>query len=92
MGGITFASKREAKRYGELMIEQRAGAIRDLRIQIPYVIEVNGVRICRYVADFVYFRVGEGPAVEDAKGMQTPVYRLKKKLMKAVHGITIREV
>lgn len=91
--GITFDSKREAKRYGELMLLLRAGLIRDLTLQKRYSLLVNGELICAYVADFDYYDAKAGRWVtEDAKGVRTPEYLIKKKLMKAVHGITIREV
>lgn len=89
--GIKFDSQREATRYSVLKIMQAAGVISDLRLQVPYVINVNGLKICKYVADFVYIDRGR-EVVEDVKGMKTPTYNLKKKLMKAVHGIEIQEV
>lgn len=89
--GIKFDSQREATRYSVLKIMQAAGVISDLRLQVPYVITVNGLKICKYVADFVYVDRGRD-VVEDVKGMKTPTYNLKKKLMKAVHGIEIQEV
>lgn len=50
-------------------------------------------RACRYVADFVYTDARTGlTVVEDAKGVRTPVYKIKKKLMLWVHGIRIQEV
>jgi hypothetical protein len=52
---------------------------------------VGGETICRYVADFVYVR-DEKRIVEDVKGLKTAVYKLKKRLMKAVHKIEIQEV
>jgi hypothetical protein len=88
--GITFDSMAEAARYGALRIVQAAGLIKDLRLQVPYVIVVNGKKICRYVADFVYIENGK-EVVEDVKGMKTPVYNLKKKLMEAVFGVVILE-
>jgi hypothetical protein len=48
-------------------------------------------RECAYVADFVYEEDGE-TVVEDAKGVRTEAYKIKKKLMLYVHGIKIREV
>jgi len=101
--GITFASKKEAKRYGELRLMEKAGEISWLKIQVPYEIEINGIRVCRYIADFVYDELVPDPfthyaskkiwkpVVEDCKGMKTATYRLKKKLMLACHGITIKE-
>ena len=89
--GIRFDSAREARRWCELQALERAGEIRDLRRQVEYPVEVNGRRICYYVADFVY-RTPKGVTVEDAKGHPTPVYRLKKKLVEALYGFEIREV
>jgi Fe-S cluster assembly ATPase SufC len=92
--GIWFDSKRESSRYLELKVAENAGAIRGLKLQYVYPIVIDGVRVCDYVADFVYEeRNGNAwtRVTEDAKGMRTEVYRLKKKLMRAVHGIEIRE-
>lgn len=46
---------------------------------------------CSYIADFVYTQDGR-QVVEDTKGVQTPEYIIKRKLMLYVHGIRIREV
>jgi hypothetical protein len=89
--GITFDSAKEAKRYGELKLLERAGEIAELELQPKYDLTVKGQKVCTYKADFRYFEHG-CEVVEDVKGMRTPVYRLKKKLMKACHGIEIREV
>lgn len=91
--GITFASKAEAWRYLELMALKKAMVISDLVLQPKWAMKVNGVKICSYVADFAYREKGNfWLIVEDVKGIKTPVYRLKKKLMKAIHGIDIKEV
>lgn len=91
--GIRFASRAEAKRYGELCILQKAGLISDLKCQPRYELSVNGVRVCEYIADFSYIERGKG-VVEDVKSpaTRTPVYLLKKKLMKAIHGLEVVEV
>ncbi len=86
-----FASKREHKRWLELKLLERAGAIQGLDRQKKYVINVNGQKICSYIADFTYSD-DSGFVVEDAKGFKTPEYKLKKKLMLAVFGIEIKEV
>lgn len=88
--GVTFDSKAEAARWQQLQLLQRAGEIRNLQRQVSYPIVVNGVKVCIYRADFVY-EDECGQVVEDVKGMKTPTYNLKKKLMKAVHGIDILE-
>jgi hypothetical protein len=90
--GITFASRAEARRYWSLKIMERAGEIEDLELQPRYPLVVNGVKVCVYVADFSYFDcLTQTKAVEDTKGVSTPVYKIKKNLMFAIHGITIRE-
>ena len=88
--GILFDSRGEAARYLELCTLERARQISDLELQVTFPLVVNGMRVCKYVADFVYREDG-AVVVEDFKGMRTPLYRLKAKLMQAVHGITIRE-
>lgn len=89
--GIKFDSKREAKRYGVLRIMERAGLISGLECQVKYPITVNGKLICTYICDFKYLEKGS-VIIEDVKGVRTPIYKLKKKLMEAVHGIIIKEV
>lgn len=97
--GIVFASKKEAKRYWELRLLERDGTIEELQIQKRYDLHsLGGVKVCSYVADFVYrakqrnlFGWNEELVVEDVKGFRTPLYRLKKKMMKAEYGITILE-
>lgn len=90
--GIRFDSKKEAKRYLELKILEKAGVIKDLRRQVPYVI-INKSRYGRaikYVADFVYYE-DDKLVVEDVKGVLTPLYKLKKRLMAEVYGIEVKE-
>jgi hypothetical protein len=96
--GITFDSKWEAARWSQLRLEEKAGTIRRLIRQRPFAITVNDFPVCTYVADFVYERevpFASGASwqtiVEDAKGMRTEMYRLKKKLMRAVLGVEILE-
>lgn len=90
--GIVFDSKKESKTYLELKILEKAKLIKNIQLQVPYLIEINGMKICKYVADFVYIDCKTGKTVvHDAKGMKTPVYNIKKKLMKAVLGIDILE-
>lgn len=90
--GIRFDSKKEARRYLELKMLERAGVIKDLRRQVPYVI-INKSRYGRaikYVADFVYYE-DDKLVVEDVKGVLTPLYKLKKRLMAEVYGIEVKE-
>lgn len=91
--GIRFASKKEAAHYGALKIRLRLGEISDLRLQPKFPLAVNGVKICTYIADFEYTEVATGERIVcDVKGVKTPVYRIKAKLVKALFGIDIFEV
>ena len=73
IGGEKFDSAKEARRYGELALLQRAGQITDLKRQVKYELipsqKVCGKvveRACTYVADFVYTENGK-TVVEDTK-------------------------
>lgn len=90
--GITFASKMEANRYQELKLMQAAGEIYGLALQPKFPLVVNGLKVGTYVADFEYFTDGARRVIEDVKGVKTPIYKLKKKLVKALHGVDIQEV
>ena len=91
VAGIRFASKREAACYQQLKHLQNIGDITDLQLQVPFTMKVNGKVICRFIADFT-FRCNGRYRVADAKGFRTPVYKIKKKLMAACHGIEIEEL
>lgn len=93
--GVTFHSKREAARFQELKLLEKAGEIANLRVQPEFPLEVNGVRLGVYRADFEYSLVPNflgGRVIEDVKGVRTAVYRLKKKLVEAQYGIMIQEI
>ena len=93
LDGYSFDSLSEARRYGELKIEEMAGIIANLEVHKPFGLDVNGVHICDYESDFTYHRDGK-LVVEDVKSKATVTYayRIKKKLMLAVFGIEIQEV
>ena len=91
--GIKFDSKWEAERWGELSAMQRAGVVKDLERQVRYNLVINDQKICAYVADFQYKLIDENgfekEIVEDAKGVETAEFKLKKKMMKAILGIDV---
>jgi len=94
VGGIQFASRKEARRWADLCLLELAGKITDLKAHPSFPLDVNGYPVCRYVADASYRENGV-PVVEDTKSPITrkhPVYRLKNKLFRALHGFEIREV
>lgn len=94
--GHTFDSKKEAQRYHELKLMERAGQIRGLQLQPEYELEAKrGGKIGVYRADFLYIDHtlgGDLLVVEDVKGFKTPLYRWKKKHVEAQYGIQIREI
>lgn len=93
VGGIKLDSKKEARRYSELLLMQTAGVIQNLRRQVrfelqPAYTKANGehVKNIVYVADFVYFDTRRNSMViEDTKGVKTQVYKLKKKMFEYVY-------
>lgn len=87
---IVFASRKEAKQYRELKLLERAGKIRHLELQKPFIVSINGQKIFTYYADFVFTENNE-LVVMDCKGFRTPVYRLKKRAVEAMYGIKIKE-
>ena len=90
--GILFDSQREASRYCELKMLERAGKIHNLELQPVYEILVNGKHIANYIADFRYTNETGQTVIEDAKGTRLPMYRLKKKLVEAIYNVHIIEV
>lgn len=100
VNGQVFDSKKEANRYKELLLLEKAGEIYDLRRQVKFKLiptqrdEVTGEvveRECSYKADFVYEEDGK-TVVEDVKGFRTKEYIIKRKLMLWRYGIRIMEV
>lgn len=93
VGGIKFGSKTEARRYAQLQLLERAGHITSLRPHPKFELVVNGHKVCTYTGDAGYYEQGQ-QIIEDTKSPRTrvdPTYRLKNKLMRACHGIEIRE-
>ena len=100
--GLAFASKAEARRYGELKLLERGGVIQDLELQPKFgLIGREGTKICTYKADFRYAEMIPGTnrishiVVEDVKSPSTAKersYRLKSKLFRDNFGYAITEV
>lgn len=89
---ITFDSKKEAARYCELKLLEKANLIRNLTLQTKHPILINGVKVCTYISDFDYYdREKLKWITEDVKGVKTASYNIKKKLMEAVYGINVLE-
>ena len=92
--GITFDSVKEASRWQELRLMERAGEIVGLVRQqkIELIPKTKLYQARYYVADFVYFDKKKGRTIyEDCKGYKTELYKLKKTLLYWRHGIEILE-
>lgn len=92
VNGITFDSKREAFYYNLYRKLEKTKEIFNLQRQIPYVFKLNDKKIFTYKADFQYTDTDGKTHVIDVKGVLTPVFRLKKKLIEAQHNIEIEIV
>lgn len=110
INGITYDSKKEARRHAELLLLEKAREIHDLQMQVRFVLipkqysnteftKAGKPKVaeseCSYTADFVYITADGERVVEDVKNpylRKEPRYRIKRKLMRWVHGIEIKEV
>lgn len=96
--GIKFDSQKEGNYYLKLRMLEKAGKIRDLKLQVPFVVletfkvDDRTYRKTKYIADFTYFDDKDKLHVIDVKGFRTKEYELKKKLMAWKYGIEIEEV
>jgi len=103
--GIRFDSRKEANRYRDLTILAALGQIQQLEMHPQFSIAVvelfRGLELgpsvvaCGvYTADFRYVTTAGEVIVEDVKSgpTRTEAYRLRKRLVEAIHGITIREI
>jgi hypothetical protein len=98
LNGEKFDSRAELARYQVLLKLQHAGGISQLTRQVSFVLAPKAVvggklkRSLIYRADFQYRDHATGRmVVEDVKGMLTEAYKIKRHLMKTLHGIDILE-
>ena len=98
--GITFDSKKEAQRYSELKLMEKAGEIFYLELQPRFLLQDKfrykgaAFRKVEYIADFRYTDKTGATVVEDVKGYKTETYNIKKKLLLFQYGelIDFREI
>lgn len=81
--GHTFDSKAEHKRYCELKLLLRSGLIAKLEVHPSYPIMIGEVKICNVIFDFRYVHASNQIIIEDVKGRDLPMSRIKRKLFKA---------
>jgi len=94
LDGITFDSKAEANYFAQLKQREKAGEVGGVELQRPFVVlGPKGELITTYKADFAFWDFKEDRfRVIDVKGVQTPVFRLKRKLVKAFLGVDVEVV
>jgi hypothetical protein len=94
VNGRVFDSQREANRAIELQWMEATGQIYDLEYQVrlEVISKQPGMRATYYFADFVYRLPSGEKVIEDAKGVKTKEFRIKKKLVFQRYGIAIKEV
>jgi len=81
--GHIFASKKEMHRYQELKLLQKAGKIRDLKLQPKFILlpPLKGHKAITYTPDFIYYDVDVNKLiVEEVKGFATREYKIKAHL------------
>jgi len=96
VGEVWCASEAEAVRYEQLLDMAERGLVSRLETQVPFILTVNNQKICTYRCDFRYRWHGPEvidprgiPIVEEVKGMETPEWKLKCKLVEAIYGFKI---
>jgi hypothetical protein len=92
--GRRYDSKREAVVCENLILLEKAGKIGGLEFQVRFpLLGPKGEVICTYVADAAYFDHEQGRfRVIDVKGVETDVFKLKRKMMLALKGIAVEVV
>lgn len=97
--GLRFDSQAEARRYAELKLLEAAGVIAGLEVHPRFELQAafkdhagKGWAAIVYEADFAYFEDG-ARIVEDVKGIETPAFRLKRKLfLRRYPGLALRVI
>jgi hypothetical protein len=89
--GILFDSKREATYFLYLRDLEKRGTIKNLQLQTKMPFKIDGKTIFTYKPDFEYDDAF-GHHIIDVKGVETTVFRLKKKLIQAQYKCEIEIV
>lgn len=94
---IKFDSKKEAERYIELKLLEKAGKISGVKTQYPFILQEKYIRAdgkkireIKYIADFVYYDENNNLIVEDTKGYETEVFKIKRKLLEYKYNIVLK--
>ena len=97
--GVIFSSKAEMRRYLELKLMEKAGKIRGLTLQPKFLLFPSFYRkgvfhhSLNYIGDFLYYDMEKKrKVVEDVKGVETEVFKIKYKLFCFRHNMELRIV
>jgi hypothetical protein len=100
LDGIEFHSAGESRRYADLKLRERAGDISGLTLQPVFPIIIGGAPLrirstrgigspIKVILDFAYFE-GQERVVEDFKGFDTPISRLKRALVEHIYHVRVK--
>ena len=97
--GITFDSNRESVRYRELRNMQRAGMVKNITLQPKFLLQDGyrrsdgkRIRAINYIADFKVEYPDGHIEIEDSKGIETPIFKIKRKLLEAKYDLILKIV
>lgn len=93
LDGIRFDSQAEARYYAELQTRAKAGEVYEVELQPRFSLTINGELVGSYRADFQFYDATQKRMrVVDVKGVETRDFKIKKKLMRAIHKIDVEVV
>jgi len=97
--GLTFDSRKEAHRYAELKLLEIAGKIEGFTMQPEFLLQEGykrkdgkKIRKLTYVADFKVWYPDGRIEIEDVKGVETAVFKIKRKLLEAKYDLILKIV
>lgn len=97
--GIKFDSKKEANRYCELKILKTVGEVDNFNLQPAFLLQESfkrkdgkKIREIWYVADFEVWYPDGRREIEDVKGVETAVFKIKRKLLEAKYDLILKIV
>ena len=85
LDGIKFASKKEARAYQNLDLRKKAGDVLFFLRQVPFHLPGG----TKHVIDFVTFNADGSVHFIEVKGYDTPMGKMKRKMVEAQYPITI---
>ena len=87
-GEINFSSKAERAYYYKLRILEKSGEVLFFLMQVPFHLPGN----TKYVVDFQVFYADGTVDFVDVKGMETEVFKLKKRQVEEIYPVKISVV